>query len=137
MNLKIHSKGHPNVSAKHKTTIEVTKEDFLTPTGDCIIGINSDTCVSDLPKGFKELLKQGKKLTITLESNGVKDTITAYGDPRLTLTNKKSLVIRRGDYVCDRTLCVRADKAAANLDRKLINELKEGRDLLVTLTFSS
>jgi hypothetical protein len=39
---KINAVGHPNVLATHEKTIEITKEDFLTPTGDCIIGINAD-----------------------------------------------------------------------------------------------
>jgi hypothetical protein len=134
VNSLISSIGHPNVSAQHKTTLELTKEDFLTPTGDCIIGINSDTACADLPDELKRVLKLAKKLTITLECNGITDTVSARGDPRLTLTSKTSMVIRKSDYVCDRTLCVRADKAAADLDRKLIEELKKGESLKVTLT---
>jgi hypothetical protein len=127
--------GHHNVSATHRTTIELTKEDFLTHTGDCIIGVRGDKACSDLPEKFKELLKLGRKVKITLECNGFKDIITARGDPRLTLESPTSLVIRKSDYVCGRTLAVRADKAAADLDRKLIESLRNGGRLVTKLEF--
>ena len=37
------ARGHPNIRATHKTTLEVTKEKELSPRGDCIIGICADT----------------------------------------------------------------------------------------------
>jgi hypothetical protein len=128
------AKGHPNVTAIHKNTIEITREDFLTPKGDCIIGIESDKGLVDLGEGFKELLKLGKRIIITLECNGKKDSLNAYGDPRLTFKNPNSIVIRKSSFICGRTLCVRADKAAADLDRELIKELEEGGELVATLS---
>ena len=121
--------GHPNILAAHKTTIELTREDFLNKTGDCIIGVRADTSLADLDNGFKELLRRGKRIRISLECNGLKDVITARGDPRLTFKDKTSMVIRKSDYICDRTLCVRADKAAKDLDRNLIEELRKGGEL--------
>ena len=129
----ISSFGHPNISATHKTTIELTREDFLTHTGDCIIGVKADKACADLPKKFKELLKLGRRLRITLECNGFKETITARGDPRLTFTDEHRMIIRKSDFVCGKTLCVRADKAAADLNRDLIEELKKGGRLSATL----
>ncbi|HIP75502.1 MAG TPA: DUF371 domain-containing protein, partial [Thermococcus paralvinellae] len=38
----IHCYGHENIKATHKSTLEITKEDFLTPRGDCIICIKAD-----------------------------------------------------------------------------------------------
>jgi len=133
MEVQINSQGHSNVLATHKNTIEITKEDFLTQKGDCILGISSDKALSDLPDQFKELLKLGKKIRITLECNGFKDVITGRGNPLLTFLDQKSLVIRKSDYTDDRTLCIQADKAAADLDRKLIEELKQGGRLTATL----
>jgi hypothetical protein len=40
--------GHPNVLGLHKRTIEITKDDYLTERGDCIIGINSNKSCNDL-----------------------------------------------------------------------------------------
>lgn len=133
MAFAIRSLGHPNVSATHKTTFEWTTEDFLNKTGHCIIGITADKSFADLPAGFKELLKQGKELKITLECNGFKDVVTGCGDPRLTFTDPHCMIIRKSDYVCGRTLAVRADKAAADIDKKLIEEMKKGGRLTATL----
>ena len=134
MAFAVMARGHPEVSATHKTTIEITKEGFLTPTGDCIIGVSSDRACADLDARLKDALKDGKKVLITLECNGACDIVTAYGDSRLTLTNPTSMVIRKSSFICGRTLCVRADKAAADLDRRLIKELKKGGKLMVKLS---
>ncbi|RLF17024.1 MAG: DUF371 domain-containing protein, partial [Thermoprotei archaeon] len=29
--------GHPNIRALHRSTMEITKEPYVTPRGDCII----------------------------------------------------------------------------------------------------
>lgn len=133
MRVVVKARGHPNVSAKHRTTLELTKEDSLTPAGDCIIGVGADKSLKDLPRAFKELLKQGKGLKIKLECGGFKETVHARGDPALTFADPVSMVARKSGYVCGRTLCVRADKAAADLDRRLVEELKKGRLLRATL----
>jgi hypothetical protein len=133
MKATITAKGHPNVSATHKNTIEITREDFLTPRGDCIIGIGADKACSDLSKKFLLPLRKGKKIRIALECNGKKDVVTARGSPLLELTDNKSLVIRKSSFTCPRTLCIHADKAAADLDRKLLEELKKGGRLKTTL----
>jgi uncharacterized protein len=132
MDLK--ARGHPNILATHRSTIEITKESSLTLRGDCIIGISSNKSCSDLPTSLKQALLQGKKLTITIECNGERDKITAYGDPGLTLSDPVSMVIRKSSFTCPRTLAVRADKAAANLNRKLIEELKKGGHLKAALS---
>ena len=33
--------GHPNISSKHKTTLEFTKDHDIGKTADCIIGVRS------------------------------------------------------------------------------------------------
>lgn len=133
MESSITAVGHQNILATHKSTIELTKEDFLTHTGDCIIGVRADKACADLPDRFKELLKLGRKVKITLECGGLKEVITARGDPRLTFESPTAMIIRKSDFVCGRTLCVRADKAAADLNRKLIEELKKGGRLTAAL----
>jgi len=49
--------GHENIRSLHKNTIEITKEPTLTPSGDCIIGINAKYCCSEIPSKIKEKLK--------------------------------------------------------------------------------
>jgi uncharacterized protein len=134
MDCRFSSLGHPNILATHRSTIEITKESSLTPRGDCIIGISSNKACDGLPEALKQALRQGKKLTIALECNGERDKITAYGDPGLILTDPVSMVIRKSSFTCPRTLAIRADKAAADLNRKLIEELKKGGHLKAALS---
>ena len=132
----IHASGHPNVKATHSTTIEITTEDFLTHTGDCIVAISSDTACSTLPKDIKSALKAGKKLEITISCGGETDKVVGCGHEDLTLTNPVSMVIRKSDYICPRTLCIRADKAAKDLKRSLVGELKKGKKVLIKLSLA-
>ncbi len=127
------ARGHPNISATHRSTFEITREDFLTPRGDCIIGVEAELACRDLPAWFKEALRSGEvPLVIELEVEGMKEVVNAKGSPRLSLASPTSMVIRRSDYIDDRTLAIKADKAARDLSRELVNRLKN-RDAILTI----
>ena len=117
--------GHELIRATHKTTFEVTKDEDLTPRGDCIIAVKADKSVVDLSRRFRELArKPNAEITIIIECEGEKEIVKASGDPRLTYTHMRDLVVRKSTYVCDRTLAIKADKAACDLSRSLIRRLK-------------
>jgi len=66
---RILAKGHKNVKATHRTTLEVTKDKYLTPRGDCIIAISANKAASDLSESFKYYLKKpGSILVVVLRS---------------------------------------------------------------------
>jgi len=124
--------GHPNVSARHKTTLEFTRDNYLTPTGDCIVAINADRCFHDFAPGFLDLLRSnGSRLEIIIECNGVRDKVSARGDKSLTLKHQDDMVVRKSSYLCDRTLAVKADKAASDLSRELVTELRKGDEVKI------
>mgnify|MGYP000185598044 CR=1 FL=1 len=131
--------GHELIQATHETTFEITKDKSLTSRGDCIIAVRADKSVADLSREFKELAKKpGAEITITIKSNGKKERIKAYGDPRLSFTHPEDMVIRKSTYICSRTLAIKADKAAKDLSRELIEELKNpDRKVEITLTVRS
>ncbi|MBP2172005.1 DUF371 domain-containing protein [Methanococcus voltae] len=137
LKLEFKAKGHKNVKSTHKSTLEITKEDYLTPTGDCIVAINSNIAINDLPEEFKEQLKQGKSLKITLEckdskTNEIyKDTIISKGSKDLILNHNTDMVIRKSTHICPRTLSINADKSAKDLNRDLIDCLKQESELLI------
>ena len=108
MIFKIFSKGHRNVTSHHKSTFEITKDEEIGPTADCIVGVDMDT------------------------ENG-HDEITGFGHEDLTLTHPTDIVIRKSDYVCSRTLMIGADKAAKDLDGDLIDDLKNEKIMEVTI----
>jgi len=121
----IKAKGHKNVRATHKTTFEITKERNITPRGDCIIAVSADKALKDLNTEFKQALRNQKaKLTIIIQAGEIFEIVKASGDEKLTLSHPTSMVIRKSSYICNRTLAIKANKAAIDLSRKLIKELQ-------------
>ncbi len=122
---KITAQGHENVTGKHPTTLEITKDDYLTKQGDCIIGIAADRGPADFSDEFKNKLKNEKtKLEITIKCDGVSDKVIAYGHPKLTFRNPEEMVVRKSSFVCNRTLAINADKSANELSRELVKKLR-------------
>jgi hypothetical protein len=117
--------GHENIQAIHPSTLMFTREEQLSKTGDCVVGVAADKAVADLNQEFKEKLKRpNAKLTIIIEAEGLTEQINALGSPKLILTHPTDMVIRKSDYICDRTLAIRADKSANDLPRELVEKLK-------------
>ena len=116
---------HENIQATHKTTLEFTKDPHLTKKGDCIIAVAADKALADLSAEFKEnLRKPHSKLSVLIEVDDVTEQVNAYGSPRLILNHPTDMVIRKSDYVCNRTLAVHANKAAKDMTRDLVEKLK-------------
>ena len=120
--------GHENIQAIHPSTLMFTRDKHLSKTGDCIIGVAADKAVVDLNPTFKDKLKRSNvKLTIIIEAGGLTEQINAFGSPKLILTHPTDMVIRKSDYICNRTLAIRADKSANDLPRDLVEKLKNPR----------
>ena len=118
--------GHSLVQAAHRTTIEVTKDPHLTKKGDCIIAVKADRSLMDLSQSFKDAARNSRaKITVTIEAGDEKETVTAHGDAGLTFTHPADMVIRKSSYVCSRTLAVKADKAAVDLSKSLVEKLRD------------
>lgn len=128
--------GHKNIRATHRTTLEITKEKELTVRGDCIVAVSVDKGFPDLKPKFKELLrKDGARVTILIDAGGIIETVSASGCSRLVLSHPMDLVVRKSDYVCGRTLAIRADKAACDLSRKLVAALQNpSQKVKITMT---
>jgi len=134
----VSTRGHPNVLSLHEATLEFTRDAHLTPRGDCIFAVGADKACADLDENFKNNLRSGDaQLKIIIECDGVSDTVTARGHPDLTLTHATDAVIRKSNFTCPRTLADAADKAASDLDRKLVQKLKEGKPVKILLTLSN
>lgn len=129
------ARGHPNISAKHKSTFEVTKDSHVTPRGDCIVAVSASKASADLNPEFKRLLRtEGAKLVFTLKVGGFTWTVRGYGSKLLMLTDERSMVFRRSRYICPRTVMIRADKAAKDLPREVVEVLRRAETtVLITL----
>ena len=122
----IHALGHPNVQSSHPTTLMITKDRHLSENGDCIVAVAADKALSGLDQEFKEILrKPNSRLTITIETGGVKEEIHAAGSPKLCLCHATDIVIRKSSYICTRTLAISADKASLDLSIALIKKLRD------------
>jgi hypothetical protein len=129
------ARGHENVQSTHKTAFEVTMETTLTKRGDCIIAVEASKAAADLPFEFKEAArKEGARITVTIEAGELREIVKAKGSPQLQFTHPTDLVVRKSGYVCGRTLAIRADKAAIDFSRKLVEKLKDpNQEVKVTL----
>tara|TARA_Y100000310_G_scaffold111103_1_gene109502 strand:+ start:10535 stop:11008 length:474 start_codon:yes stop_codon:yes gene_type:complete len=135
--------GHENIVAKHKTTLEFTKDSELSLKGDCIVGVNADFSLEEIKRFIKTI--GNKKITIIIEtideeynekniknnynknkinnnSNKIVEKINAEINPNFN--SNKEMVIRKTDFISERTFAINADKAAFELDRSLIEFLK-------------
>lgn len=117
--------GHENVKATHKTTLEITKDAYLTGKGDCILAVGADKAINDLSPDFKEKLRNDHaQIAVLIEVNGVVETVNAVGNAHLILAHASDIVIRKGGYINNRTLAIQANKAANEMSRELVKLLK-------------
>ncbi len=121
-------RGHRNVKATHRTTIELTREAEVTPRGNCIIGVNASKGLADFSNGFKSLVRRPEARVVALitDSLGHADAISGFGDPGLSYEDPDRIIIRRSSYIAPNTAMIRACKSAKDLRRDLINSLRDG-----------
>lgn len=132
----IRAHGHENILSKHRTTLEITKEPHLTQEGDCIIAVSADKAMNELNSQFKQSLRKCDAMVmILIEAGGIADLVNALGNPALIMTHPTDLVVRKSGHICNRTLAIKADKAAWDLSRKLVEKLRSPeQEVKITLS---
>ena len=122
---KIKAWGHSNITAENEVTFEITQENHLTTRGDCIVGIRASKGAYGLSEGFKRLARRmDAKITVTLKIDDFREVAIGQGSPQLTFKHPTDLVARKSSYTCERTLMIKADKAAADFSKDFIQYLK-------------
>ena len=128
--------GHSNITARHKTTLEFTKDEELGLAGDCIVGVKADFSLQQLKKFIKKL--NNNKITIIIETMNninnnsnekIVEKINAEVNPGFD--SDKEMVIRKSDFIDGRTFAIRADKASIDINKRLIVYLKVGGKIKV------
>ncbi len=131
----IRCRGHPLVSGSHTTTFEVTAERDLSETGHCIVGISADKGAAGLSDKFRRVLCHDDATLVTiLKCRDVTVTVRARGSAALTLDHPTDLVWRKSTYTCGRTVAVGSDTVAADIPEDLIRLLRNGEEMIVTMT---
>lgn len=117
--------GHHNVTSRHNTTLEFTKDQEITPRGDCIIGVKSDFDT----KKIKEFIADKNKIVLRFY----------YGElcieklefiPNKDFSNENEIVIRKTEFISNRTLGLRCNKSSYQLEPQLINLMKDPKNMI-------
>ncbi len=127
--------GHKNIQATHPSTLMITTDKHITRRGDCVVAVAANKALTEMKPEFKCALRNpGAKLTILIEANDLKQQVTAAGSPNLILMHANDMVVRKSDYISDRTLAIHADKAANDLPRPFIKKLQnQNQEVKITL----
>jgi hypothetical protein len=72
----------------------------------------------------RALAVDGARVSIRILAAQERFEVRGIGDSRLPLSNQSDIVIRRSTYVDGRTLAVRADYAAVDIPRRIVETLK-------------
>ena len=118
--------GHKNIRSLHTRTIEITKDPNLTLNGDCIIGVSATKSCSDLTSAMKNKIRRNRSIVeidLIVEPYSIK--IHGIGNDNLLLTHLHDIVLRKSNFICDRTLCLSCNVSAIQIPRKMIDLLKD------------
>ena len=125
MKLEIPFTGHKHVLSLHEKTLEITKDDDLTPQGDCIVGVNSNISCIDLPEKMKKKIQNPEtKIKFTLKVGKRSFKVQGHGSEKLTLKHVSDIVLRKSAFTCSRTIAINCDKASSDIPRDLVRLLQ-------------
>ena len=125
MKLEIPFTGHKHVLSLHEKTLEITKDDDLTPQGDCIVGVSANISCVDLPEKMKKKIQNPKtKITFSIRAENKKFTVQGNGSEKLSLKHTKDIVLRKSGFTCSRTIAINCDKASSDIPRDFVKILQ-------------
>lgn len=134
LSLIFYGRGNKNLVAKHKTTLEFTKDDWLTERGDCILLVSCNMAPRDFPEEIKQAIRRNQaKIKFVIRVEGLEDTVVGFGHPALTLTDDRSMVVRKSGFISPRTVAIHANKSAADIKRELVAKLRREASASVEL----
>lgn len=117
--------GHRNIRCLHNKTIEITKAVSVSTRGDCIAGVSASKACNDFDKEFKARFSEsGRRVNLEIKVDEQIFRMHGFTDQRLTLSHDHDIVMRRSNYVCPRTLCVRCNKASFDIPREVVLKLQ-------------
>ncbi|HLH45296.1 MAG TPA: DUF371 domain-containing protein [bacterium] len=132
--LVFYGRGHKNIVATHRTTLEFTKETWLTTRGNCILLVDCSLAAADIPEEIKATIRNAyTQVKFTLRVGELVDEVVGFGDPNLSLTDSRSMVIRKSAHTSPRTVAIHANKSAIDIDRRLVKRLSQGETAEVEL----
>ncbi|MEM3712049.1 MAG: DUF371 domain-containing protein [Thermoproteota archaeon] len=133
----VRGKGHRNIRATHTTTLAITRDAEIERTGDCFLLVSADKSPRTLSDGFKNAARKPVKIIVKVIVGELVDEFYCYGDPALTFRDDSTMVFRKSAYICDKTVGIKSSKSAIDIDRRIVEKLKEGFEATVELRVNS
>lgn len=150
MQYKFHAYGHPNILATHKTTLEFIEDEELSLKGDCIVGVKADFDLEKLKQFIKTIKnrrflghRKFEKFSSETKKNRIKIIIETISKPKIKekifaqlnpdFNSNKELVIRKTNFISKRTFAIKANKAAFELNKALIDFLREKENKIIVI----
>jgi len=115
------ARGHRNIVAEHKTTLEFTRDKEVTEKGDCILGVDCDFRLEDIRRFIESAASDN--IRITIKADDITEEITATLNKNFN--SRDEIVIRKTDFSSERTLGILADKGAGDINRKIALKLAD------------
>lgn len=128
-------RGHENITALHPKTLEITTSPHLTRRGDCIIGVDADKGAASLDEGVKRALQRdGAPVRFTVQVGEARFSFMAQGSSALRMASPEAIIIRRTSFTnCLKTVAIRAECAASDLPRQMVEALRRGEQGLLII----
>lgn len=124
--------GHENVTAKHKTTLEFTKDRNVGLNGDCIVGVRSDFSLDRIREFVTRITKP--RIEVQIEVNDLIENFEGILNPNFNSENE--IVARKTDFVSERTLLTNTNKAAKELSCGFVDALRiKNNRIKVTISY--
>jgi Uncharacterized protein conserved in archaea len=126
------ARGHVNITATNKRTLEITKDPYVTSRGDCIVACCAEKAAGELRRDVLQALASRGVVVVVIEAGDIQDVVTGE-TPGVVPTSGWRIVVRRSRYIDSSTVAISADKAAADLNKALVARLKSGVPVKITI----
>lgn len=120
----IYCYGYESVKVMYCLIFEFIKEDFLILRGDCIICIGVDKVINDFNDEFKNVFREGKKFLIRIKVGDFVDEVVVWGSFEFIFDYDVFMVVRKSIYIDVRMFVIRVNKVVRDVDRCIIEFLK-------------
>ena len=127
---KIRGFGDERIVATDKDSLCILKGNDIKK---CTIAVRSNKSCIELGDEFRNAVKEGRCLIITITCDGVSDRVVACGSPKLSMKSEREIEIRKDEEINEGTIAILADKSASELKKDLIESIKKGSEVSITI----
>lgn len=120
---RVRAQGHPAVRATHARSIELAPEAEIGLGATCVVGVSTE-----VPEALA--LARGP-LRLTLTADGHAAALRAWRSP--SWASERRIVVRTTTHADGDTFAIGATAGAADLDRRLVEALRQGTALTVAI----